>query len=55
MAALFATVYASVLSLVSLDLIEHEASGAELGQHIWPEFEIRTVANFQAPKFTAVK
>jgi len=55
--ALSATVCVSILSLGSLDLIEHEASGTHSMQHIWPQFKIsnrrQTVANFQTSKFKA--
>jgi hypothetical protein len=29
-----------------LDLIKHEASGAEHAQHIWPQFEISNCRNY---------
>ena len=52
-AALSTTVYASILSLGSLDLIKHEASSAQHAQHIWPQFEISNHRKFSSLKFKA--
>jgi hypothetical protein len=52
-AAISTTVYASILSLRSLDLIKHKASGAEHAQHIWPQSEISARRKFSCLKFKA--